>query len=114
MGSLQGVVVAGACSHDGDDCRSTGCCLSAGSTCYRKNHHWASCNESCSQYRKWSHSHHHWHDTHERVWDCSQLVRQVAPSVVVETVATTASPVVVVETAASTPAPLVESQSVAP
>jgi len=110
--SLHGVVVAGGCSNDGDDCRSTGCCTSAGSSCYRKNSHWASCNESCSQYRKWSHSHHYWHDTHERVWDCAMLVRQDLP---VTNAATTAAPVVVteVETVAATAAPVVVAQPVA-
>jgi len=89
--SLHGVA---GCSNDGDDCRSTGCCVKAGNTCYRKNDHWASCNESCSQFSKWSHSHHHWHDTSERVWDCAKLIRQTAP------VATTAAPLEVVSTAA--------------
>jgi len=107
--SLQGIVVGG-CSNDGDDCRSTGCCLKASSSCFRKNDHWASCNESCSPHRKWSHSHHLWHDTHERVWDCVTLVRQAAPAAAVATVA----PVVVVDTVATTVAPVVVAQPVAP
>jgi len=90
--SLQGVVVAAACSNDGDDCRSTGCCVRAGNSCYRKNAHWASCNESCSQHRKWSHHHHYWHDTAERVWDCAVLTRQAAPATQPATAAPTTQP----------------------
>jgi len=72
------VSLSTACSFDGDDCRSTGCCAQAGSTCFRKNHHWASCNETCTPNKRWSH--HQWTYTTERVWDCSILARQ-APTV---------------------------------
>merc|ERR1719336_3756750 len=66
---------AAGCSFDGDDCRSTGCCVSSTSQCFKKNHHWASCNESCSRNRRWSHG--QWIDTPDPVWECWTLSRQI-------------------------------------
>merc|ERR1712113_1151734 len=37
----------GGCQEDGLDCRYSRCCARQGSRCYVKDHHWASCNESC-------------------------------------------------------------------
>merc|ERR1711920_185762 len=36
------------CTRNGDDCRHSKCCAEPNSRCYRKNEHWASCNETCS------------------------------------------------------------------
>merc|ERR1711879_935264 len=70
--------VAPACSFDGSDCRQTGCCARDGSKCYRKNDHWASCDETCLSFSRWSHHHHHWVHTSEPVWDCTVLTEPVA------------------------------------
>merc|ERR1719336_2397797 len=41
------------CSRNGESCRHSRCCLKAGSQCYRKDHHWSSCNESCTPNKNW-------------------------------------------------------------
>jgi len=79
--AAQPVATDAACSFDGSDCRSTGCCARAGSKCYRKNDHWASCNETCLPFSRWSHHHHHWVHTSEPVWDCTVLTEPVAVAV---------------------------------
>merc|ERR1719210_2736284 len=80
--------VAPACSSDGSDCRATGCCARAGSQCYRKNDHWASCNETCLPFSKWSHHHHRWEHASQPVWDCTVLTEPVAVAVAPQPVPT--------------------------
>jgi len=91
---------ADGCTLDGDDCRSSRCCTKAGSRCYVKNHHWASCNETCQVNRKWQgrvNSRGYWTTTHHHVWDCADITVQPTEA------ATTAAPVVVVVTPAPAP-----------
>lgn len=50
------------------------CCKSEGSTCWRKNEHWASCNKTCSSSYKWTDD--GWKDQGEgeKIWDCEELL----------------------------------------
>jgi len=65
------------CSHDGSNCHHTKCCLKEGNKCYKKNEHWASCNESCTHNRRWVNG--AWtHTGSERVWDCEVLSEAAA------------------------------------
>jgi len=68
-----------ACTWDGQDCRNSRCCAKAGSKCYAKNSHWASCNETCYYNKKWdgSRRHGYWKVTNYQVWDCTDLT--IAP-----------------------------------
>lgn len=82
------------CTRDGDDCRHSRCCMQAGSTCYVKNRHWASCNETCQPNRKWEAGPDkigHWVTKSHHVWECYPLSRATTAA------PTTAAPVVVVE-----------------
>jgi len=79
------------CTWDGDDCRHSRCCAQAGSRCWRKNSHWASCNETCHYNVKWEADRHHrgyWAVTHHQVWSCEELIKEptTTPTPVVETV----------------------------
>lgn len=80
------------CTWDGDDCRDSKCCSKPGSHCWVKNHHWASCNETCSPYVHWQGHHDRdrrgfWVATHHPVWQCLDITRAV-----VQTVPTTVVP----------------------
>jgi len=91
------------CSHDGDDCRHTGCCVQAGNRCFRKNSHWASCNETCNPYQKWDHDRKQWSTEAERVWDCTMIVAQAAQPPAVAPTVEPATPATTVAPAAGTP-----------
>merc|ERR1719346_105217 len=87
------------CARDGDDCRASRCCAQEGSRCFVKNHHWASCNETCHSHRTWethapAHSGGHWRSTHHRVWSCRDITVSVPVRVVpaVTRVVTTPTP----------------------
>jgi len=82
-------VDANQCTWDGDDCRSSRCCAKEGSRCFVKNHHWASCNETCHTHRKWQgyvDRRGHWTVTDYPVWQCADIT---ATKVVAETVTVT-------------------------
>merc|ERR1719195_446944 len=82
------------CTRDGDDCRYSRCCMQAGSTCFVKNRHWASCNETCQYNRKWEAGPDkigHWVTKSHHVWECSTLSRATTAA------PTTAAPTVVVD-----------------
>jgi len=90
------------CTWDGDDCRASRCCAKAGSRCYVKNHHWASCNETCHSHRKWQgfvHRRGHWTVTDHPVWQCTDI------TVVRATVTEAPAPVVTVTVPVPAPAP---------
>mmetsp|Transcript_59037 Transcript_59037/g.163303 ORF Transcript_59037/g.163303 Transcript_59037/m.163303 type:complete len:354 (-) Transcript_59037:591-1652(-) len=53
---------------DGADCSKSGCCASAGSTCFKKNDHWASCRKECWTNKLWEGG--KWVEKDEQVWDC--------------------------------------------
>merc|ERR1719464_1971062 len=78
------------CTWDGDDCRASRCCTKAGSRCYVKNHHWASCNETCHTHRKWQgyvDKRGHWTMTDYPVWQCTDITAvRAAPETVTVTV----------------------------
>merc|ERR1719297_612977 len=77
------------CTWDGDDCRSSRCCAKAGSRCYVKNHHWASCNETCHTHRKWQgyvDRRGHWTVTDYPVWQCTDITAVAAPATATVTV----------------------------
>jgi len=61
------------CTHDGQSCESSKCCISPGSTCYKKNEYWASCNQSCTQNWKWENNHWVEKPADEKIWDCTVL-----------------------------------------
>jgi len=65
----------GGCQEDGLDCRDSRCCAREGSRCYRKNEHWATCNQTCLKFTSWEGSWHHgrWVHTSYPVWDCEDL-----------------------------------------
>lgn len=72
LSELRGrVLLDGVCSNDGEDCRETQCCTNPGSTCFRKNDHWASCNATCNHNYKWENN--AWHKKDHHVWDCHTL-----------------------------------------
>jgi len=95
---------ADGCTWDGDDCRSSRCCAKAGSRCFEKNKHWASCNETCNSNVKWEGGKHgpgHWEVKKHHVWKCDDLTIDrvtAAPAAPV-----TAPPTVVVETKQADP-----------
>lgn len=94
---------ANGCTLDGDDCRSSKCCAKVGSRCFVKNHHWASCNETCYTHKKWVGSvdrRGHWISTHHPVWECVDLTVSL-----VATSPPTAAPTVVVQVPAPAPPP---------
>merc|ERR1712039_201426 len=68
----------GGCQEDGLDCRYSRCCARQGSRCYVKDHHWASCNESCFSFTQWEGHHHHghWKRTNYPVWDCTDITEE--------------------------------------
>lgn len=60
------------CVPDGQDCRASKCCLKPGSSCYKKNEHWASCNQTCSEDMKWGKS--GWQlEAGSKTWQCGVL-----------------------------------------
>jgi hypothetical protein len=61
------------CTHDGENCDASRCCISPGSTCYKKNEYWASCNQSCTQNWKWENNHWVEKPADEKIWDCDVL-----------------------------------------
>merc|ERR1719510_2055053 len=91
------------CTWDGDDCRASRCCAKPGSRCFVKNHHWASCNETCYSHMKWEgrvDRRGYWRVTNHHVWDCADITvsrATVAP--------TQAPPPVIVEVPAPAPPP---------
>jgi len=56
---------ADACSGLNEDCRASGCCTSAGHTCFQKNAEWAACRESCDPN----------HPSHLTPWTCNTITR---------------------------------------
>jgi len=68
------VYSANQCTMDGEDCRTSRCCMEVGSQCFQKNWRWASCHPTCYQNRDWDFATHSWVSTgNERRWDCSVL-----------------------------------------
>jgi len=73
------------CTWDGDDCRSSRCCAQEGSSCYVKNHHWASCNETCHRHVRWEglpNHRGHWVVQTHPVWECTDITVKVKTVVV--------------------------------
>ena len=64
------------CTADGQDCSLTGCCLTEGSTCFKKNQWWSSCNATCNPYRVYKDG--KWQDTPDKTWDCDVVNLQCA------------------------------------
>mmetsp|Transcript_62919 Transcript_62919/g.124381 ORF Transcript_62919/g.124381 Transcript_62919/m.124381 type:complete len:368 (+) Transcript_62919:80-1183(+) len=64
-------------SENGLDCSVGGCCKDAGSTCYKKNDHWSSCNASCTPNMKWVDG--AWAEQNETVWDCAVVYPPAIP-----------------------------------
>merc|ERR1711997_1007881 len=99
------------CTWDGDDCRASRCCAKAGSRCYMKSQHWASCNDTCSYNVKWQAGvdrRGHWAVTSYPVWTCVDLTVTTHATTHVTTHVTTQTPhkeVVVVTAAPSTAQP---------
>jgi len=62
------------CVEDGDNCMDSRCCKNEGSTCFKKNDHWASCNTTCTASYKWTDN--GWKDqgAGEKVWECEELL----------------------------------------
>jgi hypothetical protein len=59
------------CTANGESCASSRCCSEPGMTCYKKNDHWSSCNETCNAKSLWTAD--GWVETDEQVWDCEEL-----------------------------------------
>jgi len=93
------------CTWDGDDCRSSRCCAQEGSSCYVKNYHWASCNETCHYNVRWEGGEDrrgHWVVQNHPVWEC----RDITLHRVVKAEPTTPKPKPVETPAPETPAPV--------
>lgn len=94
------------CTWDGDDCRSSRCCAKPGSSCFVKNKHWASCNETCQTHRRWEgrvdNRRGHWVTTSHSVWECVDI--SVARLPTTEAVTAAPTPVVVEVPATTSPA----------
>merc|ERR1712194_753225 len=58
------------CTHDGQDCSASKCCVSPGSTCYKKNEYWSSCNATCTANWKWVDNHWQEQGKDEKIWAC--------------------------------------------
>ncbi|CAK0807686.1 unnamed protein product [Prorocentrum cordatum] len=61
----------GTCSQNGASCALSQCCSEPGSTCYKKNDYWSSCNQTCNPYSLWTVD--GWVTTNETVWDCTEI-----------------------------------------
>lgn len=63
-----------ACTKDGENCLDSRCCQNDGSTCFRKNEHWASCNATCTSSYQWTDG--AWEDKGEgeKIWSCEVLL----------------------------------------
>lgn len=61
------------CTNDGDNCMESRCCNTLGSTCYRKNEHWASCNATCNSAYKWVGGGWQFQGPGAKVWGCDVL-----------------------------------------
>jgi len=59
------------CTANGQDCSASHCCSEPGMTCFKKNDHWSSCNQTCSPNMKWVED--AWQGQEEPVWDCEVL-----------------------------------------
>lgn len=59
------------CTKNGEDCRKSKCCSEAGMSCYEKNEHWASCNQTCSPYMLWNGT--GWAKQREQASTCKML-----------------------------------------
>jgi len=91
------------CTWDGDDCRSSRCCAQKGSSCYVKNYHWASCNETCHYNVRWEGGEDrrgHWTVQNHPVWECRDITLRREEEHVVKPAAPEPKPV-------ETPAPKV-------
>merc|ERR1711920_825738 len=62
-----------ACVADGQDCSSSKCCSNAGSTCFKKDDHWAICNATCNHNYKWENNGWAFQGDDEKVWACDVL-----------------------------------------
>jgi len=58
------------CTHDGQDCSASKCCVSPSSTCYKKNEYWSSCNATCTANWKWVDNHWQEQGKDEKIWAC--------------------------------------------
>merc|ERR1712187_1031996 len=58
------------CTANGENCMASKCCSEPGMTCFKKNDHWASCNETCNEKMKWSNEKQQFEEQAEKVWDC--------------------------------------------
>lgn len=63
------------CTANGQNCAASKCCLHSGSTCFKKNEEWASCNDTCSPKMLWTTKGDNsgWEEQNETIWDCDNL-----------------------------------------
>jgi hypothetical protein len=62
------------CTPNGQNCRKAKCCSEPGMTCFEKNEHWASCNQTCSPNMLWTgKGHNGWEESKEKVWNCTAI-----------------------------------------
>lgn len=59
--------------EDGKNCTDSGCCKSAGSVCFKKNDHWASCMKRCWTNKVWDFDENKWTEKDHQVWDCGVI-----------------------------------------
>jgi len=70
-GAMTASTGALACTANGEDCSASRCCSEAGMTCYMKNAHWSSCNQTCNPNMLWVAD--AWQAQAAPVWDCTPL-----------------------------------------
>merc|ERR1719195_1698054 len=61
------------CTANGENCMASKCCSDPSMTCFKKNDHWASCNQTCNEKMKWNHDTQKFEEQDEKVWDCAAL-----------------------------------------
>jgi len=73
---------------DGANCTESACCKDAGSVCFKKNEHWASCRKRCWTNKVWESStvlgigsrvvdvNGQWVEKDHQIWDCGVLKRK--------------------------------------
>lgn len=66
------------CVKDGENCMLSKCCSNSEHTCYKKDDHWASCNETCSSNYGWEAD--GWVDKGKKVWECDELAHDDSES----------------------------------
>merc|ERR1712129_488060 len=61
------------CTPNGNNCTEGMCCADEGSTCFKKNDHWASCNKTCDPNNFWNFETEKFETHKDPQWTCEVL-----------------------------------------